>query len=462
MNVDDGNPTTYGGSSSSGSRARPAGTASVLSAYKERVPVHDVCFLDRQPLPTPREDDSTCATVDAGCQRSAVGSETLRKMLEHQPPGLRTVVKNEVHHFKSINGISKNDHVACIPTSLGPRGCVLRPAVFEDEATKKAPFLLSLPFLLHCRSVLHLDPVEGLSLELKRFRHKIPLHIGPTGALKVPLHQFTDSMKAELSHALEQLDNEHDVNELREDRLSRHPSASISPRDPPPPELRRHAVREALPHAEEGGLHRERDGVEPDGSTHDPVVRAYHPRDPAVPPRGSRWTRAISDQGAGGPAPGAAGLGDDRPGPMGRQAFLEPTDLDGREHGGAGRERLYLGGEPGDRAEPDREQPGDDPVLLRSTYSGAAERGETGAGFSAATSSPGSSTSPSGCPAQRPARTRCHLRSTTRRRRQHRQCPNSARPVSRPRTRTARTGTSPTRAPMHSSVRPSAATAGRC
>ena len=142
MNVDDGNPTTYGGSSSSGSRARPAGTASVLSAYKERVPVHDVCFLDRQPLPTPREDDSTCATVDAGCQRSAVGSETLRKMLEHQPPGLRTVVKNEVHHFKSINGISKNDHVACIPTSLGPRGCVLRPAVFEDEATKKS----TLPF----------------------------------------------------------------------------------------------------------------------------------------------------------------------------------------------------------------------------------------------------------------------------------------------------------------------------
>eukprot|EP00439_Symbiodinium_sp_Y106_P012703 s3219_g1.t2 len=41
MNADDGNPTTYGGSSSSGSRARPAGTASVLSAYKERLPVHD-------------------------------------------------------------------------------------------------------------------------------------------------------------------------------------------------------------------------------------------------------------------------------------------------------------------------------------------------------------------------------------------------------------------------------------
>ena len=294
MNADDGNPTTYGGSSSSGSRARPAGTASVLSAYKERLPVHDVCFLDRQPLQTPHEDDSTCATVDTGCQRSAVGSETLRKMLEHQPPGLRTVVKNEVHHFKSINGISKTDHVACVPTSLGPRGCVLRPAVFEDEDTKKAPFLLSLPFLLHCRSVLHLDPMEGLSLELKRFRHKIPLHIGPTGALRVPLHQFTDSIKAELRHALEQLDSEHDVNQLddlREDRLSRHPSASISPRDPPPPELRRHAVREALSHAEEGGLHRERVGVEPDGSTHDSVVRACHPRDPVVPSRGSRARR---------------------------------------------------------------------------------------------------------------------------------------------------------------------------
>ncbi|CAE7370323.1 unnamed protein product [Symbiodinium necroappetens] len=146
---------TYGGATSSSSHRRPVGPASVLSAYKERLPVHDVWFLSRSSQPLP-DDDATCATVDTGCQRSAVGSETLQKLLEHQPPGLRTIVKNEVHHFKSINGISKTDHVACIPTSLGPKGCLLRPAVFEDEATRKAPFLLSLPFLLHCRSVLHL------------------------------------------------------------------------------------------------------------------------------------------------------------------------------------------------------------------------------------------------------------------------------------------------------------------
>ncbi|CAE7233307.1 unnamed protein product [Symbiodinium sp. CCMP2456] len=260
-----GDQITYGGSTSSGSRRRPAGSASVLSAYKERLPVHDVWFLDSRSQQTPLDDDDTCATVDTGCQRSAVGSETLRKLLEHQPPGLRTIVKNEVHHFKSINGISKTDHVACIPTSLGPRGCLLRPAVFEDEATRKAPFLLSLPFL-HCRSVLHLDPVEGLSLELKKFNHRIPLHIGPTGALRVPLHRFNKDMKAELSKALEQLEpalDAHQLADLPEDRLSRHPRASIYPRDPPLPDLQHHAGREALAQPEEGaGAQPGRGGME--------------------------------------------------------------------------------------------------------------------------------------------------------------------------------------------------------
>ena len=225
---------TYGGATSSSSHRRSVGPASVLSAYKERLPVHDVWFLSRSSQTLP-DDDATCATVDTGCQRSAVGSETLQKLLE--PPGLRTIVKNEVHHFRSINGISKTDHVACIPTSLGPKGCLLRPAVFEDEATRKAPFLLSLPFLLHCRSVLHLDPVKGLSLELKKFNHVIPLHIGPTGALRVPLHRFTRGMQAELSKALEQLEPEHDAHQLDvpcEDRLSKQPRASIPSRDPRP------------------------------------------------------------------------------------------------------------------------------------------------------------------------------------------------------------------------------------
>ena len=96
--------------------------------------------------------------------------------------------------------------MACLPTSLSDKGSILRPAVFEDSHGKHAPLLLSLPFLLHCRAVLHLDPDHGLFMHLRHFDQKVPLLIGPTGALRVPLHQFQGSMIQKFEQAMQQLE----------------------------------------------------------------------------------------------------------------------------------------------------------------------------------------------------------------------------------------------------------------
>ena len=86
--------------------------------------------------------------------------------------------------------------MATIPTSLGTNGSILKPAIFTGENSEHAPFLISLPFLLSCRTVLHLDPSCGLRAEFKRLGFSVKCHIGPTGALRIPLgrvHGTTES-----------------------------------------------------------------------------------------------------------------------------------------------------------------------------------------------------------------------------------------------------------------------------
>ncbi|CAE7350468.1 RE1 [Symbiodinium sp. CCMP2456] len=55
----------------------------------------------------------------------------------------------------------------------GPRGCILRPAVFDEGTSAKAPFLISLPFLIYCKATLVLDPEQGMRLKLGRFNHEV-------------------------------------------------------------------------------------------------------------------------------------------------------------------------------------------------------------------------------------------------------------------------------------------------
>ena len=189
-------------STASSSSNRPAAADSNQRAAYMDSALHECWYVQGH------VDDASCGTIDTGCQRSAIGSETLAKLVGRQPPGLGVSFVPESRQFKSVNGISRTNKVACLATSLGPKGCILRPAVFEDPHGRHAPLLLSLPFLLHCRAVLHLDPDEGLCLHLKKFNQRVPFLIGPTGALRVPLHQFQGGMLEELTQALRHIDRE--------------------------------------------------------------------------------------------------------------------------------------------------------------------------------------------------------------------------------------------------------------
>ena len=74
------------------------------------------------------------------------------------------------------------------------RGTILRPAVFDGKASEEAPLLLSLSFLMHCKCELVLSQPEGLALKMQGVPGLVPLHIGPSGALRIPLQQFSKVM----------------------------------------------------------------------------------------------------------------------------------------------------------------------------------------------------------------------------------------------------------------------------
>ena len=197
---------------------------------------HEVMYVhSHEPI-----DEDHCATVDTGCQRTAIGSATLERLLRNQQAGLEAKFQPEVHSFRSVNGISRTSRIACVPTSLGPKGCILRPAVFEEGMSANAPFLLSLPFLLHCRATIVLDPEQGLKLCLHRYHCEAPLHIGPTGALRVPLDHFSSGMIQSLKQAMSKVQAaggqdvhvpEVHVHEIQSSNLDNSPC----PPDPPDP-----------------------------------------------------------------------------------------------------------------------------------------------------------------------------------------------------------------------------------
>ena len=159
----------------------------------------------RNPTPCP---DELCATIDTGCQRMAIGLDTLQRLDQCLPDGLQSQLTRQDHKFRSVHGTSTTRYAAVIPTSLGSKGSLLRPAIFDTPESRTAPFLISLPFLMFCRGILTLDPQIGLSLELKRFGVKVPCHLGPSGALRIPLGKFTNSMKERLTVAQQEFQNQ--------------------------------------------------------------------------------------------------------------------------------------------------------------------------------------------------------------------------------------------------------------
>ena len=142
--------------------------------------------------------DATCATVDTGCQRLAIGARTLREFAQHLPEPLKITLTPETNRFRSVHQTSVTTKVATIPCSLGNKGSFLKPAVFENEESSGAPFLISLSFLLHCHGEVILCHEQGLQLRLRGTSEPVPLHLGPTGALRIPLQQYNQVQKQEL------------------------------------------------------------------------------------------------------------------------------------------------------------------------------------------------------------------------------------------------------------------------
>eukprot|EP00435_Cladocopium_sp_Y103_P050254 s2395_g15.t1 len=138
--------------------------------------------------------DESCATLDTGCQRLAIGKNTLVKLMKHLPQGLQVHLIPSQNTFRSVHGVSSTHNLAAIPCAIGPRGCYLRPALFEDGFGIDAPFLISLPFLLKTRGQLVLDQNRGLQLRLTEPKCEISIHLGPSGALRLPLMQFDDEV----------------------------------------------------------------------------------------------------------------------------------------------------------------------------------------------------------------------------------------------------------------------------
>lgn len=203
----------------------------------------------------PPSPEDLCATVDTGCQRMAVGMETLKRLDAALPRGFQTGLMKQEHHFRSVHGRSKTTHVATVPSSLGPRGSVLKPAVFQDDASKNAPFLISLPFLMHCRAVLHLDPDEGLRIEFKRFGFTTKCHLGPTGALRVPLGNFTKTQKKYLEKVHDEVAMKHQEFEvLRTTAISKHGDQSSSCGEPGCDERDSHGDSRVQQEGQTGGV----------------------------------------------------------------------------------------------------------------------------------------------------------------------------------------------------------------
>lgn len=138
----------------------------------------------------------------------AIGAETLRQLSLLLPPELKVGTLKQEFQFRSVHGRSKTSQVATIPSSLGKNGSILKPAIFTGENSENAPFLTSLPFLLSRRTVLHLDPSCGLRAEFKKLGFSVRCHIGPTGALRIPLGNFTQSQKIKVANMMKKIKNE--------------------------------------------------------------------------------------------------------------------------------------------------------------------------------------------------------------------------------------------------------------
>ena len=96
-----------------------------------------------------------CAVIDTGCQRSAIGRNTLENISKQLPPELAIRFQSKRFRFSGIGGETVTKELALIPVCFGSRPGVVHAAVLEDTAD--APFLLSLPIMRALDTVLQLS-----------------------------------------------------------------------------------------------------------------------------------------------------------------------------------------------------------------------------------------------------------------------------------------------------------------
>ena len=130
--------------SASSDQQGPSGQPSAQADFVYMsVPVHP-CYHTQQ---VSNVFDDGCATLDMGCQRMAVGMNALERYSQLLPTGLKLQFVAEKHQFRSVHQTSVTTRVAIVPSSLGQRGSFLKPAIFEEEHCRTAPFF-DQPFFL--------------------------------------------------------------------------------------------------------------------------------------------------------------------------------------------------------------------------------------------------------------------------------------------------------------------------
>lgn len=106
------------------------------------------------------------AVIDTGCQKTAVGSQTLKRIA--QPLGPNHAVHYQLcqTRFRGVGGSSVSNYIARIPIGLGRQyHGYLHAAVLEDCA--EAPLLVSLPVLQGLKTVMNLED-KSLVFETSR------------------------------------------------------------------------------------------------------------------------------------------------------------------------------------------------------------------------------------------------------------------------------------------------------
>ena len=76
--------------------------------------------------------DGNYAVVDTGCQRSAVGINTLKRLMQCLPNELQVKFDRQQFRFSGIGGDTITKHVALIPVCFGATPGAIRAAVLED------------------------------------------------------------------------------------------------------------------------------------------------------------------------------------------------------------------------------------------------------------------------------------------------------------------------------------------